>query len=124
MVPAQPLIVDTLVRCGVRENLDGIYSILPGLSMSIVAAAEKGDYALAAARQADLTEFLMLIITAYPLFPACTAILNARGVPGKVHPFPMKAIVRILCAPVPPWCLIHSIRTYLFSQDTLSREQA
>jgi 4-hydroxy-tetrahydrodipicolinate synthase len=92
VVPAQPLIVDMLVRCGVKENLDGIYSILPGLSTSIVAAAERGDYQLAALQQSKLTELLMLIVTVYPLFPACTAILNARGIPGKVHPLPMKSL--------------------------------
>jgi 4-hydroxy-tetrahydrodipicolinate synthase len=92
VVPAQPLIVDMLVRCGVRENLDGIFGILPGLSVGIAEAAEKGDYALAAARQADLTEFLHLIVGKYPLFPACTVVLNARGIPGRVHPVPMKTL--------------------------------
>jgi 4-hydroxy-tetrahydrodipicolinate synthase len=92
IVPAQPLIVDTLARCGVSENLDGIFSIVPGLSTSIVAAADGQDYPLAAAQQSKLTELLMLVAVDYPLFPACTVILNARGVPGKVHPRPMKSL--------------------------------
>jgi 4-hydroxy-tetrahydrodipicolinate synthase len=92
IVPAQPLIVDTLARCGVEENLDGIFSIVPGLSTSIAAAADRDDYRLAAAQQSKLTELLMLIVTDYPLFPACTALLNARGIPGKVHPMPMKSL--------------------------------
>jgi 4-hydroxy-tetrahydrodipicolinate synthase len=92
VVPAQPLIIDMLVRCGVRENLDGIFGILPGLSVGIAEAAEKGDYALAAARQSDLTEFLHLIVGKYPLFPACTVVLNARGIPGRTHPVPMKTL--------------------------------
>jgi 4-hydroxy-tetrahydrodipicolinate synthase len=92
VVPAQPLIVDMLVRCGVRENLDGIFGILPGLSVGIAEAAEKGDYTLAASRQSDLTEFLHLIVGKYPLFPACTVVLNARGIPGRVHPVPMKTL--------------------------------
>jgi 4-hydroxy-tetrahydrodipicolinate synthase len=92
VVPAQPLIVDTLARCGVRENLDGVYSLVPGLSTSIVEAVERGDFVAASAHQNELTELLMLIVTAYPLFPACTAILNARGVPGKVNPTPMKSL--------------------------------
>lgn len=92
VVPAQPLIVDMLVRCGVRENLDGIFGILPGLSVGIAEAAEKGDYALAAQRQSDLTEFLHLVVGKYPLFPACTVVLNARGIPGRVHPVPMKSL--------------------------------
>jgi 4-hydroxy-tetrahydrodipicolinate synthase len=92
VVPAQPLIVDMLVRCGVRENLDGIFAILPGLAVGIAEAAEKGDYVTAASLQADMTEFLHLIVGKYPLFPSCTVILNARGIPGRVHPVPMKTL--------------------------------
>jgi 4-hydroxy-tetrahydrodipicolinate synthase len=92
VVPAQPTIVDLLVRCGVRENLDGIFGIFPGLSVGIAEAAEQGDYAVASSRQQDLTEFLHLITGRYPLFPACTAVLNARGIPGRVHPVPMKTL--------------------------------
>jgi 4-hydroxy-tetrahydrodipicolinate synthase len=92
VVPAQPTIVDMLVRCGVRENLDGIFGILPGLSVGIAEAAEQGDYALAAQRQCDLTEFLHLVVGKYPLFPACSAVLNARGIPGRVHPAPIKSL--------------------------------
>lgn len=92
VVPAQPDILDMLTRCEIRDSLDGIYAILPDLTASIVEAAEAGDFALAARRQSQLTEFRQLILSAYALFPACTAILNARGVPGKVHPAPMKAL--------------------------------
>jgi dihydrodipicolinate synthase/N-acetylneuraminate lyase len=81
-----------LVRCGVHDNLDGIYAVLPDLTTSIVEAAEASDYPLAAARQGKLTEFRQLLLTKYPLFPACTVILNARGVPGKVYPAPMKPL--------------------------------
>jgi 4-hydroxy-tetrahydrodipicolinate synthase len=92
VVPAQPDILDMLVRCGIQENLDGIYAILPDLSAGIVEATVQGDHALAAKRQRQLTEFRQLILSAYALFPACSVILNARGVPGKVHPAPMKAL--------------------------------
>jgi 4-hydroxy-tetrahydrodipicolinate synthase len=92
VMPAQPLLVDMLARCGVRENLDGIFSLVPGLAVSIVEAAGRGDYAEAAARQGRLTEFLNRILATGRLFPACTAILNARGVPGRVHVAPMKSL--------------------------------
>ena len=52
----------------------------------------RGDYRAGFPRQQKLTEFLLLIATGYPLFPACTAILNARGIPGKVHPSPIKVL--------------------------------
>jgi 4-hydroxy-tetrahydrodipicolinate synthase len=92
VVPAQANMVDMLVRCGVRDNLDGIFSIVPDLTASIAEASECGDYALAASQQGKLTEFLQLIVTKYPLFPACSALLNAKGVPGRVHPSPMKSL--------------------------------
>jgi dihydrodipicolinate synthase/N-acetylneuraminate lyase len=92
VMPAQPLLVDLLVRCGVRDNLDGIFSIVPGLAVSIVEAAERGDYAEAATRQDRLTKFLNRIQALGQLFPVCTAILNARGVPGRVHVAPMKSL--------------------------------
>lgn len=92
VVPAQANMVDMLVRCGVRDNLDGVYSIVPDLTASIVEAAERGDYSLAAVQQGKLNEFLQLIVEKYPLFPACSAILAARGIPGRVHPTPMKPL--------------------------------
>ena len=78
VVPAQPHLVDMLVRCEVRDNLDGIFAVMPDWTAGIVEAAEGNDYLLAAARQSKLTEFLHMIVTVYPLFPACSAILNAQ----------------------------------------------
>jgi 4-hydroxy-tetrahydrodipicolinate synthase len=94
VVPAQPLMVDLLARLGYAENLDGVYSIVPALSTSIVEAVANGDAKLATAQQGKLTELLMLLVSAYPLFPACTAVLNARGIPGKVHHLPMKSLTK------------------------------
>jgi 4-hydroxy-tetrahydrodipicolinate synthase len=92
VVPAQPLLVDELIRCGVRSNLDGIFAIVPDLTASIVEAAERDDWQQAAARQQELTELLCLVRDKYPLFPACSAILNARGIPGKVFPLPLRPL--------------------------------
>jgi 4-hydroxy-tetrahydrodipicolinate synthase len=92
VVPAQCDILDMLVRCDVSSNLDGIYAVLPDLSVGIVKAAESGDYALAAEKQRKLTEFRQMILTKYPLFPSCKAVLNVRGVPGKFIPNPVKPL--------------------------------
>ena len=91
VVPAQCDLVDVLVRLGVPANLDGIFGVFPDLTASIVEAAESGDYPLAALQQSKLTEVRQLLLAAYPLWPGCTAILNARGVSGKVHLAPAKA---------------------------------
>jgi dihydrodipicolinate synthase/N-acetylneuraminate lyase len=82
-----------LVRCGVPANLDGIFAVFPDLAAGIVEAAERGHYALASQQQGKLTEALHMVATGkYPLVPACSAILNARGVPGKVHVAPMQTM--------------------------------
>ena len=89
VIPAQPLMIDLLVRGGVRDNLDGIFSVVPDLAVCIAAAAEQGDYAKAAERQQQLAMLLDVVCNKYPLLPACSAILQARGIPARVHPIPM-----------------------------------
>lgn len=93
VIPAQAELVDMLVRCGVRDNLDGIFAVVPDLLESIVEAAELGDWELAAAQQKKMTGLLCLLRTKYPLLPACSAILNARGIPGQVFPSPLKPLM-------------------------------
>ena len=92
VVPAQPQMVDLLVRCGVPHNLDGIFGIVPELAASIVEAAEQGDHAVAAMWQEKLSDLLQLLRNEYPLFPACSALLNARGVPGNVFMAPTRPL--------------------------------
>jgi 4-hydroxy-tetrahydrodipicolinate synthase len=91
VVPAQAHLVDALVRCGVRENLDGVFAVAPGWATAIARAAESGDWPLAARRQQRLSA-LLAELTRYPLFPACAAVLNARGVSGNVAPAPMRPL--------------------------------
>ena len=105
VIPAQAELIDTLVRCGVRENLDGIFSVVPNLVTSIVEAAELGQWELAATRQEQLTGLLNLVVKQYPLMPACSEILNARGIPGRMFPTPAKPLTpdqreRLLAEPV------------------------
>jgi 4-hydroxy-tetrahydrodipicolinate synthase len=92
VIPAQPLMIDLLVRGGVRDNLDGIYAVVPNLAASIAAAAEQGNYAEATKRQQQLTSLLDLICNKYPLFPACSAILQARDVPVRLYPIPLQPL--------------------------------
>jgi len=92
VIPAQPLLVDVLVREGVAATLDGIFSLAPAWTRSIVDAARAGDHALAADRQRRLARLLDALRAPFPLFPACTAVLNARGIPGSVAPRPMQPL--------------------------------
>jgi 4-hydroxy-tetrahydrodipicolinate synthase len=92
VIPAQPLMIDLLVRGGVRDNLDGIFAVMPNLAASIAIAAEQGDYTKAAERQCQLAAALDVVCGKYSLLPACSAIMQARGVPIRVHPIPMEAL--------------------------------
>jgi 4-hydroxy-tetrahydrodipicolinate synthase len=99
IIIAQPLIMDKLLREGVYEHLDGIYSVAPKWTMSLVRAAEKGDWDTAAAYQQRFVK-LLDIVKATGVFAAVTAILNARGIPGKCSPAPMRQFDAAECAKV------------------------
>lgn len=87
VIIAQPTIMDTLLREGICEHLDGIFGVAPGWTMSLVRAAESGDWEMAASYRQRLTRLLELVLP--EVFPGITAILHARGVPGKFCPAPM-----------------------------------
>lgn len=92
VIPAQPHLVDTMIQSGVRDNLDGIYGLAPQRSVAIAEAAEQGDWPEAARRQQWLSAFLEVVAVKYPVFPACTIVLNARGIPGNFAPAPMRPL--------------------------------
>jgi 4-hydroxy-tetrahydrodipicolinate synthase len=92
VIPAQAMLVDVLTREGADYNLDGIFSLAPGWTRSIVDAVEAGDHAIATERQRRLVHLLDAVLSPFPLFPACTAVLNACGIPGSVAPRPMQPL--------------------------------
>ena len=92
VIPAQPLLVDVLAREGAVANLDGIFALAPAWTRSIVDAVAAGDHALAANRQRRLARLLDAVRAPLPLFPACSAVLNARGIPGCVAPRPLQPL--------------------------------
>ena len=92
VIPAQPLLVDVLAREGADGNLDGIFSLAPGWTREIVAAVAAGDHALAASRQRRVVRLLDAVRAPFSLFPACSAVLNARGIPGSVAPRPLQPL--------------------------------
>ena len=85
-------LVNVLARAGVREHVDGVFSLFPQWVLGITEAANRGEWDLAAERQAVLSEFMLDVLSRYPVFPACTAILNARGILGNVAPRPMRPL--------------------------------
>ena len=91
VIPAQPLIMDQLIRLGVEENLDGIYSIFPELTVKIIEAAEAEKWVEAEQLTHELSELLLVLIR-YDVMPAALAILNARGIASATPPRPIKPL--------------------------------
>jgi len=92
VIVANPFLVDMLAKCGVREQLDGVYSVVPDWTVNIIRAAEAGRWDEAAAWQARLTAFRSLVPVRYPVHPAFTVVLNERGIPGKFFSAPMRPL--------------------------------
>ena len=91
VIVAQPLLLDMLVRQGVHEHLDGVYALAPEWASAIVHHTRAGEHDLALAYQRDLVSLLNLIRTLGAL-PVFSALMNARGVPGRFAPRPFKLL--------------------------------
>ena len=91
VVVAQPLITDVLLRAGISEHLDGMFAINPAFTIAIGKAAAKGDWQLAALSQQRLVDLANLLRT-HGVFQAATALLNARGIPGRFAPRPYQML--------------------------------
>jgi 4-hydroxy-tetrahydrodipicolinate synthase len=89
IIVAQPFLVDVLARSGICEHLDGIFSVAPHWAAGIAAAADRGDWELARSQQQRLSTLLRMLRERYPVFPACSVLLNARGIPGNIAPAPL-----------------------------------
>ena len=74
------------------EHFDGAIDDMFNISDDIVAAVAAGDHALAASRQRRLVRLLDAVRAPFSLFPACSAVLNARGIPGSVAPRPLQPL--------------------------------
>ena len=91
LIPAEPLQIAKLIDLGVRHNLDGVYAVLPALTMSIVRAAERGDRDTAAERQRALTDFLS-VMKEYGVFAVVSEYFRIRGIPGHVGASPYQPL--------------------------------
>jgi dihydrodipicolinate synthase/N-acetylneuraminate lyase len=77
--------MDACLRVGFREHVDGTYAIAPRWTADIVRAAQALDWDAAAVCQRRLNA-LQDLFGRYGVFPAMTAMLNARGIPGSFCP--------------------------------------
>jgi len=93
VIVAQPQLMDTLLRSGVKEHLDGVYILVPEWIEGMVTATAAEDWVELARIQRDLSE-LLRILQAFPapLFSTVTALMNLRGIPGNFAPRPMRPL--------------------------------
>lgn len=91
LVVADPVICDVMFRAGFREHLDGVFAMCPRWAVALASAAEDGDWDQAAHWQAKLSQLLEECLS-LPLFGAFTAIMNARGIPGRFAPEPIQML--------------------------------
>ena len=91
VILAQVHLIDVLLRHGAPEHLDGAFSGAPGWAAAIVKAAEAERWDQAAAWQRKLTGMLELWYH-YGTWAAFTAQMNARGIPGRFAPRPVRML--------------------------------
>jgi len=91
VVLAQADLIDVLLHHGIREHLDGVFSLAPFWVSGIQKAAAQDDWALASKYQKQLSE-LLRVIKKYGVFQSFTVLLNMRGCPGNYAPAPMRKL--------------------------------
>jgi 4-hydroxy-tetrahydrodipicolinate synthase len=97
VIMAQPDLIDVFFRFGIREQLDGMFALCPEWVVDLSKQVLKGDFAAAAARQRQVSALRFTLIK-HGLFPAFTAAMNARGIPGNFAPMPYQALSEEQCA--------------------------
>ena len=88
VIVAEPDKVDSLMREGIAEHLDGMFAIAPEWAVAIARAAAAGDWEHAASMQRKLNDLRQLLITSPSIWGTFTAVMNAQGIPGTFHSSP------------------------------------
>ncbi len=91
VIVAQVSRLDELLREGIREHLDGLFSIAPHCTKQIANGAMREEWETASASMKKLMG-LLSTIQSYEIFPSMTAILNWQGIRGSFAPHPFRAL--------------------------------
>ena len=87
VIVAQPLIVDVLMRHGMRQHLDGVFAMFPAWVKRMKAAVQTDDWE-SASRLSQTMGRAMPRLHHYGVLSAMTTLLNVRGFPGSYAPRP------------------------------------
>ena len=96
VILAQPLLVDVLVASGYDQHLDGLFAMFPGWVKQMKQAVAASDWRAAAKLSNAMGQSLPRMFQD-GVFPAMTALLNARGIPGSFSPRPYPRLTRQQC---------------------------
>lgn len=88
---ADPLMTDQFFRAGVPEHLDGLWALAPEIAVKIDHCCEQGRFEEAAKAQDRLNQLHRLIVE-FGVFESATTILNARGISGRMAPWPIGSL--------------------------------
>lgn len=91
VILAAPELIDVLLRSGYREHLDGMHAIAPRWVAAIARCCQREQWPEAAVCQHKVIALRDLIVR-HRVFPAFTAIMNARGIPGSFAPRPYREL--------------------------------
>lgn len=91
VIVSQPLSLDSLLVEGIKQHLDGVFAILPGLARRICDEVE-GRRRDAASKGIEVVKSFLNVLGEYGIFPAMTAMMNAWGVPGNFAPRPHRQL--------------------------------
>ena len=85
---AEPQALNSLLKSGIPNHLDGVFAVSPQCVVAIAEAAAAEDWSSAALHQSRLNELLNLLRQPRSVMGAFTALMNARGIPGNFHASP------------------------------------
>lgn len=91
VIIAAPDLVDTFIRHGIYEHLDGIYCLCPQWIRAVADHSAKGEWDKAAEYQGKVSTILRLL-RKNPVLAMFTWVLNARGIPGSFAPKPFRPL--------------------------------
>lgn len=93
VIPADPQMLDVCALSGIwREHLDGVFAATPDWAVRVTTLAAAGDAEAASRVQQQINGVLRQWVATGQVYAAFTATMNARGIPGRFHPKPMRSL--------------------------------
>jgi 4-hydroxy-tetrahydrodipicolinate synthase len=91
VIVAKPEMIDAVLHHGVTDNLDGMFAVFPHWVTALGKAAAAGKWDEAARWQQKMNQVRRAMIDV-GVWGGFTAIMNARGIPGRFAPRPVRML--------------------------------